>query len=187
MKSPELQHSLLITTRRMRLRPIASTDSELLETLWRDPEVVRFYRDDVHAESDLAVRSIEASLESFRTRGIGEWIAERSPQGSVIGEIGLIASDHPLYDRDVLLEEPGTAELVYALFALHRRRGYATEGVRAVLGYAHSRAGLRSVNAVVDGANSASIRVLEKAGMLIRAHTESASQELLVFGIDLRR
>ena len=58
----------------------------------------------------------------------------------------------------------GTVELGYALLRPYRNRGYATEAVRALLEWAFDSPKVREVCAEARMGNTASIRVLQKAG-----------------------
>jgi RimJ/RimL family protein N-acetyltransferase len=60
-------------------------------------------------------------------------------------------------------DEAGAVELGYGLVAAVRGRGYATEALRAAVALAHEH-GVRLLRADTEPANTASVRVLEKAG-----------------------
>lgn len=60
--------------------------------------------------------------------------------------------------------EDGSGKIGYALVAEHHGRGYATEGVAAILEWAFSHPGLTRVVADTYPELSASIRVLQKNG-----------------------
>src|SRR6266508_1168344 len=59
----------------------------------------------------------------------------------------------------------GAVEIGYSVLPAFRRRGYATEAARALVGWAAAQPGVRRVTAECLADNSASIRVLEKAGL----------------------
>ena len=50
----------------------------------------------------------------------------------------------------------------------HWNRGIATESSRCLIGYAFENLGFRTVEASTEFSNAASIRVLEKLGMLLQ-------------------
>ena len=75
--------------------------------------------------------------------------------GRLVGEAGLQPLDG---GPDV--------ELTYTLARAAWGRGYATEAARAVLRWAFAGLLLPRVEAVADPGNHASLRVLEKAGMV---------------------
>jgi ribosomal-protein-alanine N-acetyltransferase len=92
----------------------------------------------------------------------------------------------PQYDFALVLRSTGTliglcrltmrpdelrqAELLYLLNRHYWGRGYATEAVRAVLGYGFEELGLHRVYATCRPANVASSRVMEKVGMQREGH-----------------
>ena len=63
-----------------------------------------------------------------------------------------------------------TASLGYWIGARHARRGHMTEAVRAVLPFAFETLRLHRLEAACLGANTASIRVLEKTGFRREGH-----------------
>lgn len=62
------------------------------------------------------------------------------------------------------LSADGTVEIGYGLLPEYWNRGYATEAVRAMTLWAAKQPGVRRIEAETEPANSASQRVLEKAG-----------------------
>ncbi|MEH0842190.1 GNAT family N-acetyltransferase [Micromonospora sp. CPCC 205711] len=74
--------------------------------------------------------------------------------GLVVGAIGLF---WPPTD--------GVVEFGYGVVPSRRRLGYATEAARAIVAFALTLPGVRTVVADVDPANVASVGVLEKAGL----------------------
>lgn len=92
---------------------------------------------------------------------IGWWmrymVLRRGPAGGpvVIGVIGLKGKP-----------EDGLVELGYSVAAEHRRRGYATESVRALVDWAFEHDDVTEVIAETMPELAASIRVLEKSGFV---------------------
>ncbi|WP_316043403.1 GNAT family N-acetyltransferase [Actinomadura sp. CNU-125] len=80
-------------------------------------------------------------------------IVERET-GLVIGSIGLF---RPPVD--------GAVEFGYGVVPSRRGRGHATEAARAVVASALAEPDVRTVRAGVEPSNTASVRVLEKAGL----------------------
>lgn len=60
--------------------------------------------------------------------------------------------------------DDGVVEIGYHVLAPHRRRGYATEAVEALLGWAFSHSCVRAVVAETGLRNAPSRRLLEKLG-----------------------
>ncbi|MET8881343.1 GNAT family N-acetyltransferase [Streptomyces rubiginosohelvolus] len=68
----------------------------------------------------------------------------------------------------------GVVGIGYGIVASRCGRGYATEATRALAEFALTAAEVHTVSADVEGANPASVRVLEKAGFQRWACPESA-------------
>jgi RimJ/RimL family protein N-acetyltransferase len=88
------------------------------------------------------------------------WVITRSSDAVLIGAIHLRV-------------EPPRAELGFNLARDQWGRGYGTEAVRAVIGFGFGLGGVCRVQAVCHVDNTASIRVLEKAGMRREARLHS--------------
>ena len=136
-------------TARLRFRRLASRDLAELTRLHTDPAVMRWIGDPEPP------RQVAAALEQW-TRPVdprfGVWAAE-SADGRFVGWYSLQVA------------EPGVGVLGYRLQRAAWGRGLATEGCRAIGGWAFGGAGLRRVLAETYEHNLASRRVLEKLGM----------------------
>ncbi|CAN5668226.1 GNAT family N-acetyltransferase [soil metagenome] len=86
--------------------------------------------------------------------GWGIWFVISRPDGSLAGSVGFKGPP----------DANGCVEIGYGIEPPFRQRGYATEAVKGLLGWAWSE-GVTRVVAECHDANQASIRVLEKAGM----------------------
>ena len=64
------------------------------------------------------------------------------------------------------LSPDGTAEIGYGLLPEFRGKGYATEAVKAVVEWALGQPGVTAIEAETDAENTASQRVLAKAGFV---------------------
>ena len=62
------------------------------------------------------------------------------------------------------LEANGVAEIGYGILEEHQGRGYATEAVKAALGWAFRQPGVTAIEAEADPGNFSSLRILEKCG-----------------------
>lgn len=142
----------VLTTARLRLRPVAPGDLDVLHVLWTDAQVRRWLWDDVVIAHEVARDAIDASVASFDAVGFGHFLVIDAAADDVVGFCGL-------------RRDGAGVELVYALAPAVWGRGYATEAAAAVLGDAFRRVGLPRVVAQTDAPNAASIRVLERLGM----------------------
>jgi RimJ/RimL family protein N-acetyltransferase len=126
---------------------------------------------------------------------IGTWLTERAASGARESRLDLMMFDRAarriiggisLYRADWNIR---TAEVGYGVRGDARGRGYATEALTAVAGWALSGGGLQRVSLSAVTGNIASVRVAEKAGFrregtLRRAALEDgALHDLAVFSL----
>ncbi len=124
-----------------------------LHDLWTQPGVRRFLWDDEAIPRPRAEAAVREAIESFGRYGFGLWVAE-GEDGALLGFCGLRQLDG----------EP-EVEILYGVAPHEWNRELATEMTLAVLRYGFERAGLPLILGTTDAANTASRRVLEKAGM----------------------
>jgi RimJ/RimL family protein N-acetyltransferase len=104
----------------------------------------------------IAVEAFVRAVDNGASPGpYGVYQLVRSSDGKVIGDIGF----HGPPDQD------GTVTVGYGLAASVRGQGYATEALRAVVGWALGRPEVARVEADTTHANLPSQRVMERAGM----------------------
>ncbi len=148
-----------IETGRLRLRRASVTDAEtVFRTYARDPEVSRFvlFRPDQTLED---VRQFLDRAETAWDAGTGAtWAIILKDSRELIGMIDLRVG--------------AEANLGYVLARQFWNRGLTTEAVRAVIASAFSQPEVRAVWAVCEVNNTASARVMEKAGMVFEARLE---------------
>ena len=145
-----------LSTERLVLRRFEQGDSEAFASYRADPDVARYQSWEGFTRSD-AERFV---AEMSRTDpGVpGEWfqfaVSERAT-GELVGDCALVlhAGDPPI------------GEVGYTLAPAEQGRGFATEAVRAVIGYAFEQLGAAAIRAVTDVRNEASIAVAERLGM----------------------
>lgn len=86
--------------------------------------------------------------------GWGPWFTIAPAEGVLVGSIGFYGPP----------STEGVVEVGYEIFAPYRGRGYATEALRALLGWAFAH-GVRRATARCAPDNVASVAVLRKAGL----------------------
>ncbi|OGO52303.1 MAG: hypothetical protein A2V84_14320 [Chloroflexi bacterium RBG_16_70_13] len=86
--------------------------------------------------------------------GFGAWVIVERDTNTVVGDAGFLGPPG----------EDGIVEVGYSVLPDHRRRGYATAAVRALLDWALAQPGVGMVVARCDPDNVGSIRVLEAVG-----------------------
>lgn len=158
---------VFLETERLTLRRFTAADVDDLYDLDGDPEVMRFItggrptpREEI--EDDI----LPAFLGYYeRFAGFGFWAATRRSSGEFLGWFHLRPAEGSPAD------EP---ELGYRLKRSAWRKGYATEGSRALIHKGFTELGARRVSAETMVVNAASRRVMEKAGMtLVRTFHQS--------------
>jgi RimJ/RimL family protein N-acetyltransferase len=159
-----------LRTARLRLRPYRAADFETLFTeLVLDPAVTGLWRD--YADPGLTV----AEKRRMAERDLGSWIAEGmaagyptwvleaadpalGPPGDFVGAAGVFPPEN---------EWGPEPELGCLLAARHHGRGLATEALSAIIADATERLGIPVLVAIVDEANAASLRLVDKCGFVL--------------------
>ena len=111
---------------------------------------------------------------------------------TVIGACGFVPclnafEQMPNIDYYQRLPDPGlyTAEfgLFYAILPSHRRQGYASDAVQALVDYAFQQLQLKRIIATTDFNNLASMAVMQKLGMTIERNPLTGPPWLQVVGV----
>lgn len=148
-----------LETGRLRLRPFALDDLDALHAQWTEPGVRRYLWDDEIIPRETAEAVIRSSLDSFAAHGYGFWVLQLKEADGIIGFCGFRASEEAT-------DEPGTIELLYGLSERWWGRAMAVEAAQAVVQYGFERCGFKRILAITDAPNAASVRVMEKLGMI---------------------
>jgi RimJ/RimL family protein N-acetyltransferase len=147
-----------LETARLRLRRFTAGDVDRLVELDSDPAVMRF----ISGGRPTPRAEVEGELLPWwlayyeRYDGYGFWAAIEKASGEFIGWFHLRPHDE---------STPDEPELGYRLRAASWGMGYATEGSRALIDRAFRELGAVRVSAETMAVNSASRRVMEKAGL----------------------
>jgi len=144
-----------IETRRLVLRPLELSDAPAIYQYKSDAEIHRYMRSEPPASPDAVAEPI------------GRWLAlpaeDRRPCWVIVlREIDCVVGT---ISFNQLSREDSSGQLGYELAREQWGKGIATEAVRAVLGYGFATMGLNRIGAYCWEANTASRRVMEKAGM----------------------
>ena len=147
-----------LETERLLLRRLTAADAGALVELDSDPAVMRFINGGRATTREEIERDIlPAWLGQYeRYAGYGFWAAIEKAGGSFVGWFHL----RPRAD-----DAPDEPELGYRLRAASWGLGYATEGSRALVDRAFRELGAARVTAETMAVNTASRRVMEKAGL----------------------
>jgi RimJ/RimL family protein N-acetyltransferase len=146
-----------LQTERMVLRRFTAADLDNLFQLHNDPEVMRF----INGGKPIARSAIETEVLpkflAYDQQGLGFFSASaRSSGGEFLGWFEFRRPEG---------SPPGEAELGYRLCRSAWGKGYATEGARALIRKGFTELGIQRIFATTMTVNTASRRVMEKAGL----------------------
>lgn len=141
-----------IRTERLLLRPFRLSDVDDVYDYAHDPEWGRFL--------PVPKPYLHSDAEDFLRRQLAKKWSEE-PDWAVVFD-GKVIGGVSLHDGD---RERRTIELGYAVARAHWSQGFVTEAVKAVVAAAFRNLSLKTISAMADVRNTASWRVMEKAGM----------------------
>lgn len=174
----------ILETERLWLRELSLDDAPVMFELDSDPEVVRYLgRAPLASVDESRQRIAERMLEDYARHGFGRWAMllkaaspsgpdGNEPGGAFVGVAGL-----------KWLPELNEVDIGYGLLPRYWGRGLATEAARAALEYGFRSLGLSRIIGLVDAPHRASIRVLEKCGLVYEQVVEYRGQEVLQYAI----
>jgi RimJ/RimL family protein N-acetyltransferase len=136
------------------LRPVSSSDRADLIALEADVEVMRYLNG---GQTVPEAGLLDADFLTPRGEEPEVLAAHHSQNGAFVGWFALF--------DDGLVDGLRTAEIGYRLVRSAWGKGYATEGVRALVDAAFDSLGFDRIRAETMTVNQASRRVLEKAGL----------------------
>ena len=147
-----------LETPRLILRQLTADDLDDIEALDADPEVMRYINGGRPTPRDELRDDYIPFWLAYYERGDawGFWATIERESGRFLGWFHL---------RPLAGDPPDVPELGYRLVRDTWGRGYATEGSIALIDKAFGELGARRVYATAMVANTASWRVMEKAGM----------------------
>jgi [ribosomal protein S5]-alanine N-acetyltransferase len=152
-----MQSPVLLDTERLRLRelsPSSDADAAFIMRLLNEPSFIRNIGDRGVRNLDDARDYInKGPVNSYRAYGHGLYRVEIKANRASAGLCGLVRREG--------LNGP---DLGYAFLPEFWSQGYAAEAARAVLAHARDALVLERVLAIVDPANTGSIRLLQKLG-----------------------
>ncbi len=143
----------LFETPRLLLREFDVSDARALYELNSDPEVMR-YTGDKPFSSIAEAETFVQDYDAYKKQGFGRWAVISKASGQLIGWCGLKRNEKDLVD------------IGFRFFRDQWGKGYATEAAKATLDYGFEVLGLEQIIGRAARENAASLRVLEKLGMV---------------------
>ncbi len=154
-----------LDTAQLKLRKITPADVAAIHEYASDPEVTSRTTWDVHHSLEDTRQYVNTLLQRQELGLAAIWaITEKAGDGRMIGECGFRS----------ISPENGRAELVFVLNRKFWGKGYMSEATHAVLKYAYGPMGLNRVEALVDGEDTATMRVLKRNEMRLEGTMRQA-------------
>ncbi len=157
-----------IETTHLLLRAWQPEDAPGLHMILQEDGLLQYFPNPNPPPRAKADEYIAHQLEHWQQYGYGHWAVVTRGDNQVVGWNGL-----------EYLPELGETEVAYLLSKRVWGRGYATEAARAAVGFGFDT-GLPAIIGLVHPQNTASIRVLEKCGMVF-------GDRLTLWGLDMSR
>lgn len=151
--------SMLPTTQRLRIRPIADTDFDAVFALESDPEIMRYIRDAETNPEGTRARMARWRAYAENNPGLGVFAVELQETGALAGTC---TARHLNFDP-----QSPEMEIGYIIDKTCWGQGLASELVPALTQYLLKTSGADHVVAFTDLENHASQRVLLKNGFVI--------------------
>ena len=124
--------------------------------VWNDPDFVRHVGDrGIRTVDDARSALNDGILSMYSDLGFGPYCMTLRGSNERIGVCGLFKRDN--------LDDP---DIGFGLLPSHRRDGFAWEAAVAVLNEARDVLGFDRVSAIVSPGNEASVRLIEKLGLV---------------------
>jgi ribosomal-protein-alanine N-acetyltransferase len=147
--------STLLETERLLMRPVSDDDLEDVVALYGDPDVMRYIGVRGALTREQTWERVAFMVDHWRRHGFGMWALRLKDGGAFVGRCGLRYMDNST-----------EIELGYTLARAYWGRGLATEASRAVVRYFFRVLKLPRLVAIADPANTASVNVMKKLGMV---------------------
>ncbi|MEM7351679.1 MAG: GNAT family N-acetyltransferase [Acidobacteriota bacterium] len=162
-----------IETARLWLRPYRQDDLDVLHTFFTDPGVRRYLLDDEIVPREWVADEIHASTANFEQQGFGQWAIFPRDGEDLIGFTGYR-----------FFHDPPELQLLYGIAPSHWGRGLATEAARAMIRCGFEEHGFDAIVASTDVPNTASVRVMEKAGLRFAKRIEIDGLDTIYYQLE---
>ncbi|MGL4581624.1 MAG: GNAT family N-acetyltransferase [Flavobacterium sp.] len=144
----------ILETERLLLRELTIDDATNFYQLNLNPNVMRYTGDDAFSSVEEA-HTFLANYSDYERNGYGRWAVIRKEDNAFLGWCGL------KYNADI-----GETDIGFRFFEEFWNKGYATESAKACLEYGFTTLGLPHIIGRAMRENMASIKVLEKIGLV---------------------
>jgi RimJ/RimL family protein N-acetyltransferase len=143
-----------LRTKRLLLRPFATSDSSAFFDIFSDPEAMRYWSGEPITRHEEAEKLVRQELDWAASGSCLNWGVALPESNLLIGKITLFQ----------MSEQNRRAEVGYILDRRHWGKGYMSEVAACVFDHAFDELGLHRIEADSDPENRASLALLEKFG-----------------------
>lgn len=157
--------TVVLTTERLRLRPLDHGDVDALHAVCMDPDVRRYLWDDRIVPRETVEELIRRSEADFAANGWGFFAIELQKESPALGSLVGFCGHRRFEDMTQV-------ELLYAIAPLYWGEGFVTEAAIEVLRHGFETCGIERVVASTDTPNQRSVRVLQRLGMAFESRRE---------------
>ena len=155
-----IQPITIIETDRLILRHLTIDDLDTLYTLYRDPEIRKYFPDGTRTYQETK-EELEWIIDVYYGQhGFGLWATIHKETGDFIGRCGLIPWT---------IDDRPEVEVAYLLDKAYWGQGLATEAAQAIVHYAFEQLHLTRLICLTDPEHLASQKVAQKIGMTLEA------------------
>jgi [ribosomal protein S5]-alanine N-acetyltransferase len=168
-----------LETERLILRKMTLDDAEAIFEYASDPEVSRYVIWETHRSIEDSRAFLELVVHKYESGDEPDWGIVYKGDHRLVGACGIVSwePDH------------GRAEVGYALSRDYWGRGLMAEAVRAMIRFGFERMGLNRIEARCITENTASAKVMEKAGLIYegtlrqREYIKGAYRDMKIYSI----
>jgi ribosomal-protein-alanine N-acetyltransferase len=146
--------SAILTTARLRLRPLEPADTKAVFDMMSDIETMRFWDWPAFDDPETVAEIVQGQLAQVANGTAIYWAVCAAAGGPAIGVCDL--SDIDTHHR--------RAEIGFLFARAHWNKGYATEGMERIIAHAFGPLGLERLWARFHAGNTASKTLLTKLG-----------------------
>lgn len=161
-----------LQTDRLKLRRFAENDAEEMYSNWAsDEDVSRYMRWQTHKNLEETRQVIGTWVKEYAKPDFYLWAITLKDSGELIGSIGIICVN----------ANDCCYEVGYNIGKRFWNKGYVTEALRAVIGYALKKDTINRIEACHSLQNPASGKVMEKCGMTYEGRARQKYRSSLGF------
>lgn len=145
-----------LETERLVLRALVPGDAAAIFAYASDPKVARYMAWEAHRSIQDAEAFLDLTMSRYESGDAPDWGIVYKGDGRLVGTSGFVERER----------EHARAEVGYVLDRSYWGRGLAAEALGAMISFGFTRMGLNRIEARCIAENTASARVMEKAGMV---------------------